>query len=264
MSIDLNPVATQKRASLFNIKADLEAIFDTLDENGGELTPELEMALQVKQEQLVDKLNSYVEATKRIKYEVDLCKSEKKRVDEVKKRNETRLLAINKAIKEAVIRFGQANKSGNKFIDLGLNKVTVSPSRATVIDNEHIESMIEFSLEFLATKSDNGKLDELYEDEAVLLSEMIAYLNIRMNEEFEDCGEEEFTMSDLVGIQATYSFTAPLPEILINQSIVESLFESKGTSLTNATNATYIKQLSDAGISTKFAKPSSDYTVMIK
>lgn len=38
--------------SIFNVEADLEAIFMELEDNGGELTPELEERLMITQETL--------------------------------------------------------------------------------------------------------------------------------------------------------------------------------------------------------------------
>lgn len=45
-------------ASIYNITAELEDIFLELEENGGELTPELEERLAITQDNLKEKLNN--------------------------------------------------------------------------------------------------------------------------------------------------------------------------------------------------------------
>lgn len=49
-------------ASIYNITTELEDIFLELEENGGELTPELEERLTITQDNLKSKLDSYRKA----------------------------------------------------------------------------------------------------------------------------------------------------------------------------------------------------------
>ena len=49
-------------ASIYNITTELEDIFLELEENEGELTPELEKRLAITQESLKSKLDSYLKA----------------------------------------------------------------------------------------------------------------------------------------------------------------------------------------------------------
>ena len=45
--------------NIFQIEQELKELFDTLEENGGELTPELEEALAISQTDFVNKIKSY-------------------------------------------------------------------------------------------------------------------------------------------------------------------------------------------------------------
>ena len=56
----MSDVNTEK--SIFSIEADLEAIFMELEDNGGELTPELEDKLKITQENFENKVSKYVKA----------------------------------------------------------------------------------------------------------------------------------------------------------------------------------------------------------
>ena len=49
-------------ANIYNITTELEDIFLELEENGGELTPELEERLRITQDSLKDKLDGYRKA----------------------------------------------------------------------------------------------------------------------------------------------------------------------------------------------------------
>lgn len=260
--LNQNPIQ-EKKATLFSIQADLEAIFDTLEENGGELTPELEEALQVTQGNLNNKLQGYVNACKRTKLEITACKDEKKRITDVQKRNEKRLEAMNLAIRDAVLRFGQPNKSGNNFIDLGLNKITVSPFKAVIIDEEFIESVISLTTEFLNRLNDSDKLEEAYGDLETMIANMLEFVNKGMKDKFgEDVREVE--MNDFATIQCSITVTDSLAGLIVDaDKMVEALANNKAE-IKNATSITYAKQLMEQGFDVQFASPSPEYTVLIK
>lgn len=61
-------------ASIYNITAELEDIFLELEENGGELTPELEERLTITQDNLKEKLNNYRKAYTMLNLDAESCK----------------------------------------------------------------------------------------------------------------------------------------------------------------------------------------------
>lgn len=264
MSKELNPnVIQERKTTLFSIQADLEVIFDQLEENGGELTPELEEALKVSQENLSNKLNGYVEAVKRTKAEINICKEEKKRIGDVQKRNERRFEAMNAAIKNAVLRFGSLNNSGNKYIDLGLNKVTVSPSKAVVLDTEFIDNVIYFMTEYLHMLISSGNMNAAYEDLEVMFSRMLEFINEKMKDKFPE-SDREVTMNDLATIQCSITTTDSIANLVIDEEKMVRSLSGTNTVIANATSITYVKELSSNGINVQYAQPSSDYSVLIK
>lgn len=253
----------EKKATLFSIQADLEAIFEQLEENGGELTPELEEALEVTQSNLSNKLNGYVSAVKRTKAEINICKEEKKRIADVQKRNERRFEAMNMAIRDAVLRFGSENKSGNKFIDLGLNKITVSPSKAVILDTEFIDSVIYLATEFLNRLNDSGRLREAYADLEVMFDSMLSFINNEMSEKSPE-SNRVVTMNDLASIQCSITTTDSLANIIIDEEKMIRSLSGNNTEIKNATSVTAVKELINQGAEVQFAQPSSDYSVLIK
>lgn len=74
--------------NIFQITAEYRQLEEALIENGGEVTPELETALQINQEQLQEKGINYGYLIKSLKYQLDIVKAEKERIEDIKKRIE--------------------------------------------------------------------------------------------------------------------------------------------------------------------------------
>ena len=72
-------------ANIYNIQQDLLAIFDELEENGGELTPELEEQLNISQEEFRDKIKSYSNVIKMLENDIYNIKEEKARLSDLQK-----------------------------------------------------------------------------------------------------------------------------------------------------------------------------------
>ena len=77
--------------SIFNIEADLEVIFMELEDNGGELTPELEQRLMITQENFENKVSKYVKAIRYYEDNVSILKGRKKGIDDLLKVRENRV-----------------------------------------------------------------------------------------------------------------------------------------------------------------------------
>ena len=71
--------------TLYTIKTDYLRIAEQLIENGGELTPELELALNINQDQLQEKAINYAYIIKEAEYEIDMLDKEIARLQAMKK-----------------------------------------------------------------------------------------------------------------------------------------------------------------------------------
>ena len=105
-------------ASIYNITTELEDIFLELEENGGELTPELEERLAITQESLKSKLDSYRKAYTMFNLEAESCKKEEQRLAVLRKTKENNAERLKSVMLDAVITYGDLGKSGNKVINL--------------------------------------------------------------------------------------------------------------------------------------------------
>ena len=111
--------------NIWQIQQDILAIFDELEENGGELTEELEQQLAISQEDFRSKVESYTNVIKSIKADVAAIDEETKRLANLKKSKNALIDRLSKVIIDAVDKFGETTKSGNKTFDYGTGKVSV-------------------------------------------------------------------------------------------------------------------------------------------
>lgn len=92
--------------NLFNITAEYKQLEAALIENEGELTPELETALQINQEQLQAKGINYGYVIKNIESEVDIIDAEIKRLTQLKKVRENAVERLKMTLQGAMECFG--------------------------------------------------------------------------------------------------------------------------------------------------------------
>ena len=80
--------------NIWQIQQDLLDIFNELEENGGELTPELEEKLAVTQEDFKNKVKSYGEVIKSLKGEIDTIDKETARLKKQNRRLERKMKGL--------------------------------------------------------------------------------------------------------------------------------------------------------------------------
>ena len=110
-------------ANIYNIQQYLFSIFDELEENGGELTPELEEQLNITQEQFKSKIKDYSNVVKMLENDIVAIKEEKARLSDFQKSKEKAIERLKKIMVEAIENFGDTTKSGGKYVDYGTCQV---------------------------------------------------------------------------------------------------------------------------------------------
>lgn len=122
--------------NIFQIEQELKELFDTIEENGGELTHELEEALTISQADFVNKIKSYSNVIKQLDADLSAIKDEKDRLkalEDSKKRTKERLSTI---MCSAISMFGDTTRSGGKFVDYGTGKASVRNSIVCEVNEE--------------------------------------------------------------------------------------------------------------------------------
>lgn len=129
-------------ANLYEIEQELLDIYNELEENGGELTPELEEKLLLTQDNFKTKLNGYVNVINEINSKIDACKTEEKRISTLRKSREKSINRLKEIVQRCVINFGDINKSGNYSIELDTCKLATRGSDTLEFDEQRIEDLI--------------------------------------------------------------------------------------------------------------------------
>lgn len=114
--------------NIFEIQQNLQAIFDELEETGGELTPEMEEALNVTESDFKNKIKDYTNVIKLIDKDIELVKEETIRLKQVKERKEKLKTKLSNIIINSIKKFGMLSKSGSPYIDYGDGKVSIRKS----------------------------------------------------------------------------------------------------------------------------------------
>ena len=135
--------------NIWQIQQDLLDIFNELEENGGELTEELEQQLAISQEDFRSKVENYTNVIKSVKADIAAIDQESKRLAELKKSKTAMVDRLSKVIIEAVDKFGETTKTGGKFFDYGTGKVSIRNSQKVELDDNKVEAIgNEFSKAF--------------------------------------------------------------------------------------------------------------------
>lgn len=124
--------------NLFEISNDFRMLLDNIEECDGEITPEIEEALTITEENGRKKIDDYVKAIKAVESDIEACKLEKKRIAEVQERKQRLLDKLKSVVTNYVSEFGNTTKNGGRYIDCPTYKVSVRNSDSCEIDNEFI------------------------------------------------------------------------------------------------------------------------------
>ena len=145
--------------NIFEIKQELQTIFDELEENGGELTPELAEQLLIKQEEFKDKVEAYTNAIKLLEGDVALIKNEQKRLKELVDRKQKTIDKLKDIILLAVDQFGEVNRNNVKFLDYGTGQVSIRRSKAVDVDSHVLETIGTCIVSTMDNERTNNQLD---------------------------------------------------------------------------------------------------------
>lgn len=197
-------------SNIFQIKQELLAIFDELEENGGELTPELEEQLNITQEEFRDKIKSYSNVVKMLENDIIGIKEEKARLSDLQKSKEKTIERLKKIMIDAVELFGDTTKSGSKYLDFGTGKVSIRNTQVVEVEEDITDRFVNRFLTCLRWYQQNNQLD------TITSSDVLDYCNSKSpNEE-----DEEITIlseEDIAQIKADINLDIPISELLTTE-----------------------------------------------
>lgn len=151
--------------SIFQIDAELMNVFQELEENGGELTPEMEEILKNGSEAITSKVKSMCNYIDCLKSDKDLIDKELDRLKALKKSKDSAISNITKLVVWAIERYGVTDKKGKQWIDWKTGKVSIRPSKSVEVYQDKIDAvadnvnMIFTNAAFMNTISDAKSID---------------------------------------------------------------------------------------------------------
>ncbi|MBP3201289.1 MAG: siphovirus Gp157 family protein [Lachnospiraceae bacterium] len=207
-------------ANIFELGSQLQRIFEVIEENDGELTPELEEELNITSENFKDKIEAYCQVLTIYNSDVECCKNEKNRVNSIQNIKKNTIERIKQKLLEAVELFGEIGKTGNKVIETPTRKLFTKGSTSIEEKETRKTKLVQYVLQSLTELQKEGIL-ELGEniDVAGFLASInaIAKADYEMPDEFGNTPVEEFepyTSADLQAITINCSFEKSLASIL--------------------------------------------------
>ena len=130
--------------NLFNIDAELYEVYNEIENNGGEMTPELEATLEITEAERLTKGEGYVYVIKQLRSQSDMIKSEIKRLQELAKRYESSADKLADTLLQSVVAHGQ--------IKTALVTISSRKSKAVSITDESL-----LQAEYLRIKTEPNK-----------------------------------------------------------------------------------------------------------
>lgn len=213
-------------ASIFNIQQDLYAIFNSIEENEGELTPELEEALTIKREEFSTKIQGYVAFIKQLELDNKGIKEEIARLKDLQKSKERTIDNLKKIMAMAIDEFGNTTKTGTKFLDYGTGKVSIRKSDSIEVDEEGTKQFVNrffryFNWLHFTNTANQQELD---------VKDIVDFCNKTKQDDEEDVIETNYTDDDLNNLQANLDFKVNLKDLITNPDglkLINSLLDYK-------------------------------------
>lgn len=161
-------------SNIYQIKQELLSIFDELEENGGELTEELEQRLAVSQEDFKDKIESYTNVIKSLEADINAIKIEQKRLKELADKKDNTINRLKSIIIDAIEMFGDTKRSGVKYLDYGTGQVSIRQTKAVDVDKDVATAITKGIAVMIENLYDNNQIDVVEELDQIDLLKIIA------------------------------------------------------------------------------------------
>lgn len=216
--------------NIFNISRELEDIFYQIEENGGEITPELEEKLAISEENLRDKLDGYRRVHSKLISDAKTCKEEETRIAKLRKTKENQAERLKDTMLTAVQQFGALGKSGNRLINLPDAKLYTKASSCTEIDMNRSTILMQIFLDIYHTAWGQDTLDEQYGNMSNI--ELLNKVNAKLVELYPNEEVIPFTMDDLYSLKINFHFSYSIGELndISKFSLLNAWFDNSGIS----------------------------------
>ena len=202
--------------SLYQISEDILATFNEIEANEGEVTEEQLAFLEIKQEELQEKLTSYKKAIRVWDADIEACKAEEKRLKTARQIKENRIDRLKDRMLQAVLTFGydgKANKKGktNKFYELTDGRLFTKTIEGTELNENRINILINLLIEVC-----KENIEVFPNDEEEFYEFILNNINEKLHQYYE--GNQDFTIDDLKISVFNYSVEINIKDLILKYS----------------------------------------------
>lgn len=255
--------------NLFQISRDYLNILDELELNGGELTPELEEALAVTQENFRTKLGNYRKLIANTEGEIQIVAEEIARLQGTKKTKDNTVKKLKERMLEAVVLFGDDGKTGNKIVSLPDCKIFTRNTKVVELDEEKANLLLELFIDWYRELWDNDMLISPDGNSITINpTDCINEINKRAHERNLVYEDFNFTVDDLCLISVEFTTKLYAVDLLksSNQSIINNYFEQEHISnIKKDISKTLTKSIiEDTNCEVHIAKMGTNISLQIK
>lgn len=253
--------------NIFNISRDLEDIFYQIEENGGEITPELEEQLAIKEEELHAKLDSYRRVHSKMLSDAKTCKEEEIRIAKLRKSKEAQAERLKTTMLEAVQRFGATGKSGNKLVNLPDAKLYTKATACTEIDINRSVILMQIFLEIYRSAWEQDTLDAQYCK--LTNAELLEKINNKYQELHPNDEIRPFTINDLESLTISFQFNYNIIDLngVDKYSLLNAWFDNdydSSNSISANVEKTFVKNKIKGGEDISIARIEEHDSLIIK
>lgn len=192
-------------SNIFEIEKGLLELYDELEENGGEVTPELEDKLTITQDEFKRKVYGYTNIIKSLQSDMSSIKEEQARLKALYEKKDKTVNKLKEIIINAIDVFGDTKKSGVKYFDYGTGEVSIRKSDAVEVNDYLVSYVGNYLTSAITFDKECNQLDV---KENIELSDIIT--NISQNT---DIG---VSADDLTHIDVKFEVTVPMKDLAIN------------------------------------------------
>lgn len=187
--------------SIFDIDRELYALYDEIEEAGGEITPEIEEKLELNGQEMTNKVRSITNFINSLNADILAIKSETDRLAKLKKSKENTITGLTNLVLFAIKKYGVADKKGKKWIDWGTGKVSIRKSETVEVNSKKLDAINDMLKVTFANSIYTGTLNQNSSvDEQALLD---AIVNTAKESGDYECSEIEIEDLDDVNIEVT-------------------------------------------------------------
>ena len=189
-------------SNIFEIEKDLLELYDELEENGGEVTPELEDKLTITQEEFTRKVRGYTNIIKSLQNDMSSIKEEQARLKALYEKKDKTVNKLKEIIINAIDIFGDTKKSGVKYLDYGTGEVSVRKSEAVEINDDLVKAV---EMELIDAATFNKEINQLDCSDHVDLTSFV--------KKYSNDNNVAVTTSELNNVDVNLSVTIPIADL---------------------------------------------------